>query len=219
MKYSIPQLLIIVCTSLLTAGCWSPKKAKKIFHDQCQQGPFDALIVPGVPFNGENWDTLMMARVHWAKYLFEENLANNIIFSGSAVYTQYYEGAIMREYAIALGLPPENLFAETKAEHSVENVYYSILMGRKLGFEKFALATDPYQNYFMRQVFEDEIDYLYFLPFHYDIMETLEMTSPDIRVTHAVNHEFVPLPEREGFIKRWRGTTGRKVDFDKLKKE
>lgn len=202
--------------ALTLMGCWSPKKAKKIYAEQKLEAPFDALIVPGLPYNGSSWDSLMMARVFWAKYLYDQKLATNIIFSGSAVYTPYFEGSIMREYAIALGLPAEHMFAENQAEHSVENVYYSVLMGKKMGFKRFALATDPYQNYFMKSVFKRKIDFLYYLPFEYDIMKTLEMFEPDIDNSSCKQEDFVALPDRESTIKRWRGTTGRIVDFDKM---
>ncbi len=208
-------MAIILLSSL--SGCWSPKKAKKIYAEQKVEAPFDALIVPGIPHDGKSWDDVMKFRVHWAKYLFEQGLAKNIIFSGSAVYSPYYEGEIMRRYAVALGLPEEHMFAETNAEHSVENVYYSVLKGKKLGFKKFALATDPYQNYFMKKVYKREIGFLYYLPFDYDILGTLEYHEPEIRFELCKKEDFIPLPERESTIKRWRGTTGRKVDFDKMR--
>lgn len=202
---------------LSLTGCWSAKRAHKIYVEQKALGPFDALIVPGIPHNGESWDDVMKFRVHWAKYLFEQGVAKNIIFSGSAVYSPYYEGEVMRRYAIALGLPKEHMFAETQAEHSVENIYYSVLEGKKLGFKNFALATDPYQNYFMRKVFKRQIDFLYYLPFDFEILDDLEFYEPEIKLEKCKKENFVALPEREGTIKRWRGTTGRKVDFDKMR--
>jgi hypothetical protein len=213
--YTKPIVFILI--ALATTACWSPKKARKIFAEQKELGPFDVLIVPGIPHNGDTWDDVMKYRVHWAKYLYEQGLAKNIIFSGSAVYTPYYEGEVMRRYAVALGLPKEHMFAETNAEHSVENVYYSVLMGKSMGYSSFALATDPYQNYFMKKVYKREIDFLYYLPFDYEIMEGLNMTEPDIELEQCKKNNFVPLPEREGTIKRWRGTTGRRVDFDEMK--
>lgn len=208
------SLILIAC---LLGGCWSPKKAKKIFAKEKDEAPFDVIIVPGYPHNGEKWDSVMMARVYWAKYLYEKKLTKNIIFSGSAVYTPYPEGDVMKAYAEALGIPPKHVFAETRAEHSVENVYYSILLGKDKGFKKFALATDPYQNYFMKQVYGGTIDFLYYLPFHYDILETLEMPEPKVNLQTLKKDDFTPLPEREGTLERWRGTLGRRVDFDKLR--
>ena len=87
----------------------------------------------------------MKGRVYWSKYLYDKGITKNVIYSGSAVYTPYVEGKIMALYAIALGIPEENVFSETMAEHSTENVYYSYKLARKLGFERIALATDQFQ--------------------------------------------------------------------------
>ncbi len=214
-KFVRPLFALLLLLSL--SACWSSKQARRIFTDQKKQAPFDALIVPGIPHNGESWDDVMKYRVHWAKHLYEQGLARNIIFSGSAVYSPYYEGEVMRRYAVALGLPEEHMFSEINAEHSVENVYYSVLKGKKMGYKTFALATDPYQNYFMQQVYENEIDFLYYLPFDYEIMDTLQFNEPEIELEQCRKEDFVALPEREGRIKRWRGTTGRKIDFDKMR--
>ncbi len=99
-----------------------------------------------IQFENGKWDRVMMGRIYWAKFLYEKGIAKNIIFSGSAVYSPYYEAEIMRLYAIELGIPKENIFAETKAEHSTENAYYSYKYGKKLGFNKMALASDPFQS-------------------------------------------------------------------------
>lgn len=67
------------------------------------------------------------------------------MYSGSSAYSPYYEGEIMALYAIAIGIPKENVFTETRAEHSTENLFYVYLKAKKLGFTHIALATDPFQ--------------------------------------------------------------------------
>ena len=52
-------------------------------------------------------------------------MAKNVMFSGSAVYTPYYESKIMALYAEAIGIPKERIYIETEAEHSTENIFYS----------------------------------------------------------------------------------------------
>jgi hypothetical protein len=62
--------------------------------------------------------------------------AKNVMYSGSSVYSPYYEGEVMAMYAAAIGIPKEHIFTETKAEHSTENLYYGYHKSRKLGFKK-----------------------------------------------------------------------------------
>lgn len=212
-------LLGVMSIGLLMAlsGCWGQKKTKRIYTENLEKAPYDAIIVTGVPFNGETWDQVMMLRVYWAKYLYENGLTNNIIFSGSAVYTEYVEAEIMRLYALKLGIPDEVIHTEPRAEHSSENVYYSLLMGYKLGFEKMALATDPYQLYFMRNVFKRKGVNLSYLPMDYDILGAIDKPEPEIDPSSAKVVNFVPLTERESFVQRVRGTRGKNVDFTNLK--
>ena len=70
-------------------------------------------------------------------------MTKNIIFSGGAVYTKYTESAIMKLFAIEMGIPEENIFIEERAEHSTENVFYSYYIAKDLNFKKLAVASDP----------------------------------------------------------------------------
>src|SRR5690606_31947372 len=108
--------------------------------------PYDVIIVPGIPYEKENTSSIMNMRLQWAKHLYDSGFAQNIIFSGSAVYSPFVEGKAMKAIADSMGIPPEHTFYETKAEHSTENVYYSWKMANEMGFKKIALATDPFQS-------------------------------------------------------------------------
>ena len=115
------------------------------------------------------------------------------------------------------GVPSEVIFTEIRAEHSTENVYYSLLMCYQQGFENMALATDPYQLYFMRKVFTKKGVKLHYLPMDYEILGAMEKSEPEIDVSSAKVADFIPITDREGVWKRWKGTRGEAVDFTKLK--
>jgi len=51
--------------------------------------------------------------VLWASFLYKQGVIRNIIFSGGAVYTPYYEAKVMGLYAQRLGIPKEHIFYET----------------------------------------------------------------------------------------------------------
>ena len=108
--------------------------------------PVDAIVVPGVQYNGLKWNTVMKWRVYWSVYLYKKGLAKNIIYSGSAVYSPYTEANIMAMYAVKMGIPKEHIFIETKAEHSTENLYYGYQLAKEKGFKNIAFATDPFQS-------------------------------------------------------------------------
>ncbi len=69
------------------------------------QQTFDVVIVPGIPFRNGRWNDTMKGRVLWSYALYKSGIAKNIIYSGGAVYTPYYEARIMGLYALQLGIP------------------------------------------------------------------------------------------------------------------
>lgn len=175
--------------------------------------PYDAIIVPGVPYNDEYWSRVLMGRIYWSYYLYKNGYAKNIIYSGSAVYTPYVESKIMAMYGNKLGIPERNIFVETEAEHSVENVYYSFHLAKELGFEKIALATDPFQSRMMKGPSKRMKVNIDFIPFSTELLDTMVIEDIEIAAEQAYIEDFIPLTEREGFFKRLRGTLGRNIDF------
>src|SRR5688572_22369053 len=100
--------------------------ATKLYKRSLKKHPqYDVVIVPGVPFKEPQWETPMLLRVIWSVHLYKRGIAKNIIYSGGAVYTPYVEAKIMKQYAMALGVPEEHIFTEERAEHTTENVWYS----------------------------------------------------------------------------------------------
>ena len=173
---------------------------------------YDMIIVPGIPFvDSLPWDSTMKGRIYWAKFLYDRGIAKNVMFSGAAVYTPYYEGKIMGLYAEAIGIPKEHIFAELKAEHSIENLYYSYKKSKQLGFKTIALASDPYQSKQLRSFAHLRLSrHIGIIPFVIDSFKLIEplMKSPVIDHKQAFKENFVSLPQRQSKWKRFRGTLG-----------
>lgn len=200
-----------ILTSLLS-GCFlfSPS-AEKTNRKYLSKAPYDAIIVPGVPFDGKHWSETMRNRVYWSSYLYKKGITKNIIYSGSAVYTEYEEAKIMALYGEALGIPKEHIFLDPRAEHSTENVYYSYRVAKKQGFQKMALATDPFQLNSMRKFikkFELPVD---FLPILKDTLLKQDLTEPLIDPSSAKRANFVSIVDRQSKWQRLRGTFGQYI--------
>lgn len=212
--FSFSTLFLAVCIFILEACSFSAKTTGKYF-EKAKTKSYDMIAVPGVPFTENGWDSTMKARVYWSKYLYDLGIAKNIMYSGSSVYSPYYEGEIMVLYAIAIGIPKEHVFAETKAEHSTENLYYVALKSKKMGFTSIALATDPFQakqlRRFARVKFKEPVA---LIPIVFDTLRTLQphMLNPQIDFKQAYNSQFIPLKSRESFFKRLKGTMGKNIN-------
>lgn len=214
--------MVGVLTSLLfQLGCISFKKRpRRLFQEVVkQQQHFDAIIVPGVPFYNGTWDSTMKSRVIWSYVLYKHGYAKNIIYSGGAVYSPYYEAKIMGLYAQQMGVSAEHIFYDTLAEHSTENVFYSYELARRLGFKTIALATDPFQSsllkFFTRKRFGTKIIHL---PFVVDSLEAYNDINPVIDPSPArCRDTFVSITQRENFWKRIKGTIGKNIPWENKK--
>jgi len=150
-------------------------------------------------------------RIHWAKYLYSKGYTRNVIFSGSAVATPYVESKLMALYGEALGIPKENIFIEQKAEHSVENVYYSYRMAKEMGFTKIALASDPFQSSYMGKFIRKFELPVALLPTVIDTLKVLNLYEPKINPESALKKDFVKLSDRENLYQRLKGTMGKYI--------
>lgn len=210
------KLILFSCITLLFSCCslFVPS-ASKLYKRAVKKHPqYDAIIVPGVPFNEPEWDKPMLMRVIWAVHLFKSGIAKNIIMSGSAVYTPYVEAKIMKQYAVALGVPEEHIYIEAKAEHSTENVWYGFLLAKKLGFKTIALCSDPFQTRLLHRFGKKRTKGLEFLPTIFDKLKTLPHETPSIEYKHLkLDSGFIPLPQRESKWKRFRGTQGKNINY------
>ena len=199
---------------IINSCSFSSKTTKKLFNKALAK-TYDVIIVPGVPFENLQWSRTMKGRVYWSKYLYDKGIAKNIMYSGSSVYTPYYEAMIMAQYGEAIGIPKKNIFTETKAEHSTENLYYSYYKSKKLGFNKIALATDPFQSKQLRSFVKNKLhNDVTIIPFVIDTLKVIEptMTDPKIDQQKAYNKDFASIKKREGWWKRFKGTMGWNID-------
>lgn len=221
MMFKKPFFLFFSLLFLLSSCSLFRPSPEKTYEKYIIDAPFDAIIVPGVPHDGNSWSSTMKIRVHWSNYLFKNGFTKNVIYSGSAVYSPYIEGKVMALYGEKLGIPKENIFVEDRAEHSTENAYYSYLIAKKNGFKKVALATDPFQTNNLRKMIRKYELPISLLPIVFDTLKRLDRYEPKIDAELAKKENFVALPDREGLLERLTGTLGKKIIWEEedLKKE
>ena len=173
---------------------------------------YDMIIIPGLPLEDSLvWSRIMRGRVYWSKFLYDKGIAKNIMYSGGAVHSPYYEAIVMALYAEAIGVPKEHIFTELKAEHSTENLYYSYKKSKQLGYKTIAIASDPFQTKQLRSYAHLRLSRdIGILPFVIDTMRMIEpqMRNPVIDYKLAFKKDFVSLKQRQSGWKRFKGTMG-----------
>lgn len=202
---------LFLLIGLLCTHCTFSHYAKKSYAQAKKEKPYDVVIVPGVPYEGPQTTGVMKMRLYWAKHLYDSGFTKNIIFSGSSVYSPYVEAIVMKVMADSLGIPPQNTFSETKAEHSTENAYYGYRMAKQMGFTKIALATDPFQAGMLRSFIKRFCPGMKSVPIIFDTMNIDEKQLPTVDPSSAYTPTFVSITKRETFWERMRGTLGTKV--------
>ena len=208
---SVFYLSFFMAANFIFSSCFYSNKATQRLFEKASLEEYDIIVVPGVPLENGKWSRTMKGRIFWATYLYKKGIAKNIMFSGSAVSSPYYEGVVMGLYAVALGVPKDHVFAEIKAEHSTENIYYGYHLAKELGFKKIALASDIFQTKTLKKFTKKSVSPdVAMIPMVTDTMKVLNLSIPDpaIDITQAFVKDYIPLKKKYGFFKRLRGTMG-----------
>lgn len=217
MRHLKALLGVVVCCAAIQA-C-TIRHPEKYFEKAYANKPYDAVIVPGTPYRTTGWDEATHARVVWAVYLHRIGVTRRIIMSGSAVYSPWVEAKVMREYAVALGVPRGDVLIEDRAEHSTENLFYGYRVAQHAGLTNVALASDGFQvkmlksfNRRMKRRLGARID---LIPLVRDSVHHLfVLPSPVIDPSVAHVDTFVSIVDRQSWWYRLRGTLGKHVDWE-----
>ena len=185
----------------------------RLLAEAISKEPYDAIIVPGYPYTGERFNKRANARVLWSYYLVEQGVARHVIYTGSAVYTEYTEAKIMALYGECLGIPSNQILLEEQAEFSAENLYYSVRLAKQNGFKRIALATDERQTakliHFINK-YRLEVD---LIPIVDQCIMEAQQYFGHVDPGLAQVGDFVSIIERYSMLDRLRGNRGKRVDF------
>ena len=197
---------LVLVVSFAIVGMNAKARAKEITV-------YDAIIVPGYPFtpNGK-MHALYKARLYWAYHLYKTGRTRNIIVSGSAVHTPYVESKVYALYLIELGIDPRHIIIEQRAEHSLENVFYSMEIAKAKGFERVAVVSDKAHSLMMRYLskkFDHDIT-ADFIPARWRFVIRKYWNKFDLDIDHhkAFEPQFVHISERKTEFQRKLGTSG-----------
>ena len=213
-KYIIGFVIVVVVLNSCMKDLYMHKQ-RKYYKKAIVHQPFDAVIVPGYPFKGRGYEAILKMRILWAKYLYDNGITKNFIFSGSAVYTPYIESEILKLMAIEVGIDTSVIFLEKEAEHTTENVYNSLKIAKKKAWKNIALATDNMQISIVKRYIKKNKINIKYLAVDILIIDSLDKVLPEIIINDSLAFvkNFKPITETQTFKYRWRGTQGKNIIF------
>lgn len=206
-------LIVSFLTGLNSCFVFQPSLEKLSQNALQTHLQYDAVIVPGVPFNEPAWDAVMKMRVLWACHLYHQHKTTHLIMSGSSVYSPFVEGQIMKLYAMALGVPEQNILVEDKALHSTENLWYSYHLAKKHGLKAIALATDPFQARMTYRFGKRRLKDLQYIPVIPDSLIKLPQPDPKINYAPYKIEHFIPITQKQSWWYRMKGTWGLNIKY------
>jgi hypothetical protein len=194
---------VIVVAAWLLAGC-----ASRYQVTRAPTVPFDAVIVPGCPSEEDGaLSYCQIGRAGQAALLWRDAWTRNFIVSGSDVHTPYVEAEAIAQAMTALGVPPDRIVLERDALHSDENVYYSRILAKQLGFERLAVASNGFIASWMCGLLVDDGHSCAAIPMDLGLLQAyLPPYDTTLRALRAHRVDpWEPLDAREARIARANG--------------
>jgi hypothetical protein len=103
----------------------------------------DVIIVLGCPNNSDGTPSdCQTKRADIAVAFMQAGLGSRFITSGGAVHNAYVEADTLRQLLIDRGVAADQIWTDTHAQHTDENIYYSTLIMEKQGWTNALVISD-----------------------------------------------------------------------------
>ena len=111
-------------------------------QDQAAPAPADAIGVFGAAEYDGRPSPVYRARLDHALELYHRGIAPLIITLGGNGGDQYSEGAVGREYLMAMGVPESAIIAETESRNTEESARRIAVIARANGLRRLVIVSD-----------------------------------------------------------------------------
>ena len=109
-----------------------------------QQSQFDVILVLGNPANQDGTIApIARSRVLEGIRQYRAGVAPRLLMTGGAVANRFVEGQVMRDFAIAQGVPPGAVFAEGESRNTIQNAYYSYKIMQAHDWNSALIVSSP----------------------------------------------------------------------------
>ena len=134
-------LLLALAVGLLGWCRWVYVQIES-YAGQDQAAPSDAIGVFGAAEYDGRPSPVYRARLDHALALYHRGIAPLIITLGGNGGDQYNEGAVGKEYLMAMGVPEEAIIAETESRNTEESARRIAVIARANGLRRLVIVSD-----------------------------------------------------------------------------
>jgi uncharacterized SAM-binding protein YcdF (DUF218 family) len=107
--------------------------------------PADAALVLGFALDARGAARpQLVGRIEHAVRLQQRGMVPRLVLSGGVEKAGHTEAAVMRDFALARGVPPEALILDESARSTIENFACSVPLFEKLGAHRILVVTEPW---------------------------------------------------------------------------
>jgi uncharacterized SAM-binding protein YcdF (DUF218 family) len=137
--------LSLTAVLLLAAFLWFRWVYLQIasYARQDQAAPSDAIAVLGAAEYDGHPSPVYRARLDHALDLYRRGIAPLIITVGGAGGDQYSEGGVGAHYLISMGVPEEDVIAETHSRDTEQSAHMIAVIARANGIHRLVVVSDP----------------------------------------------------------------------------
>jgi uncharacterized SAM-binding protein YcdF (DUF218 family) len=138
---AIAFMFFLSVVAFLGWSCWVYVQIEN-FAGVDQAAPSDAIGVLGAAEYDGRPSPVFRARLDHARDLYKRGIAPLIITLGGTGGDKFSEGAVGREYLMALGIPESAIIAETESRNTEESARRIAVIARANGMRRLVVVSD-----------------------------------------------------------------------------
>jgi vancomycin permeability regulator SanA len=135
-------LLLLALVAGVAGWCRWVYVQIEAYANQDQAAPSDAIAVFGAAEYDGRPSPVYRARLNHALDLYHRGIAPLIITLGGNGGDQYNEGAVGRDYLVGMGVPSQDIIAETQSRSTTESASRIAVIARANGLHRLVIVSD-----------------------------------------------------------------------------
>jgi uncharacterized SAM-binding protein YcdF (DUF218 family) len=143
-RWGLRILALLLVVLLIVAALWCRWVYEQIEHyaGRDQAAPADAICVFGAAEYDGRPSPVFRARLDKALELYRRGIAPLVITLGGPGGDEYTEGLVGQQYLVSMGVPEEDIIAETQSTNTEDSAQRVAVIARANGLRRLVIVSD-----------------------------------------------------------------------------